>query len=197
MSGEASGNNAVWCENCVLWPDIKGLYGFFTTCAIADTMFLSAGDSIFYNCTCQPSPYCTIDCQGNTVRVHVAGFNGEIHLKNFGAGSYIDFDMASGKVTLESTCTGGIVEIRGETEFVDQTVAPNQPIIVNRAAVNQRDVIETDVEYIKQLKIGSWEILNNQMIYKDTDGNEIMRQDLYDINGFPTNGINMYKREPA
>ncbi len=54
-----------------------------------------------------------------------------------------------------------------------------------------------DVELIKQLKIGSWEIINNQMIYKDTSGAEIARLNLYDIAGVLTNGINMYKREPA
>lgn len=57
--------------------------------------------------------------------------------------------------------------------------------------------LQVDVELIKQLKIGTWEIDNNQMIYKNTSGDEIARLDLYDINGMPTNGINMYKREPA
>lgn len=57
--------------------------------------------------------------------------------------------------------------------------------------------LQIDVELIKQLKIGTWEIDNNQMIYKDTSGAEIARHDLFDINGNPTNGINMYKREPA
>ena len=197
ISGQPAGNNAVVVDSCIIWPDVTGLHGAFYNCVIAERFYLGAGDNLILGGSCQASPGCTIDCGGNTVRLHVAGFSGEMRLENFGPGSYADFDMLSGKVTIGSSCTGGIVEVRGETEFIDQSSEPNKPIIVNRAAVNQRDIIETDVEYIKQLKIGKWEITGNQMIYYDTDGNEIMRQNLFDINGFPTNGINMYKREPA
>lgn len=198
ISGEPAGNNAVVVEKCILWPDLKGLHGAFYECVIAEVLYLGAGDNLILGGTSQPSPYCTIDCGGNTIRLHVANFAGEMHLRNFGPGSYADFDLASGKVTLESTCTGGIVEIRGETEFIDQTTDPNKPIIVNRAAVNQRDVIETDVDIIKRIEQNRKRIFNNQLIIYDDDGvTEWLKWDLFDVNGIPTNGIKIYDTVPV
>jgi len=61
-----------------------------------------------------------------------------------------------------------------------------------------RDFAENvDVEFLRQVASGTWEILGDQMVYYDVHGAELLRFDLWDINGQPTNGINMYKRTPA
>jgi hypothetical protein len=63
--------------------------------------------------------------------------------------------------------------------------------------VVQDFALQTDLEFLVQIEKGKWEIVNNQMIFYNTSGVEILRQNLFDINGDPTNGINMYKREPV
>lgn len=63
--------------------------------------------------------------------------------------------------------------------------------------VVQDFALQVDVAFIKAVESGKWEILNDQMIFYDTSGAEILRFNLFDINGVPTNGINMYKREPV
>jgi len=63
--------------------------------------------------------------------------------------------------------------------------------------VIQDFALQVDVDFIKAVESGKWEILNDQMIFYDTSGAEILRFNLFDINGLPTNGINMYKREPV
>lgn len=63
--------------------------------------------------------------------------------------------------------------------------------------VVQDFALQADVAFIKEMESGKWEILNDQMVFYDTSGAEILRFNLFDINGLPTNGINMYKREPG
>ncbi|RLC88628.1 MAG: hypothetical protein DRJ03_01780 [Chloroflexi bacterium] len=63
--------------------------------------------------------------------------------------------------------------------------------------VVQDFALQADVALIKAVESGKWEISNNQMVFYDTSGAEILRFNLFDINGDPTNGINMYKREPV
>jgi hypothetical protein len=63
--------------------------------------------------------------------------------------------------------------------------------------VVQDFALQVDVEFVKQMGAGKWEIVNNQMVFYDTAGGEILRFNLFDINDLPTNGINMFKREPV
>ena len=63
--------------------------------------------------------------------------------------------------------------------------------------VVQDFALQVDVDFIKQVEAGKWEISNNQMVFYDTLGVEVLRFNLFDINGDPTNGVNMYKREPV
>lgn len=71
------------------------------------------------------------------------------------------------------------------------------------ASVNTEPIViedfaqQTDLDLLVQLESGKWEIVNNQMIFYDTGDVEIMRFNLYDIDGVLTNGINMYKRVPV
>lgn len=63
--------------------------------------------------------------------------------------------------------------------------------------VVQDFALQVDVDFIKQVEAGKWEITNNQMVFYNTSGAEVMRFNLFDINNLPTNGINMFKREPV
>lgn len=193
ISGDGVGSPYTFFENCILWPDTSNIAGVFRDCVITDVLYLAAGDIIFNNCTSLPSPYCTLDAQGNSVRIRVAGFNGEIHLRNFGAGSYADFDMV-GKVTLEDTCTGGIIEVRGEVELVDESTGA---LVYSKAAVNTREDIQTKVTFIRKIEKGRWRIVGEQMIfYEEDDTTPLLTFDLKDINGLPSN-VNIFERDPV
>lgn len=56
--------------------------------------------------------------------------------------------------------------------------------------------VESITSTILNIEQGTWEINNNQMIFYDPDGNEIMRFDLLDKEGNPTD-INVFTRRRA
>ena len=57
--------------------------------------------------------------------------------------------------------------------------------------------LKANIEFIKHIEGGKWKIVGNQMIfYKDDNGAEVARFDLFDINGKPAT-INVTERRRA
>lgn len=54
--------------------------------------------------------------------------------------------------------------------------------------------IFNSVEFIKGIEGGSWELVNDQMIFKDENNIEISRFDMFDKDGLPTTAGEIYKR---
>ena len=87
--------------------------------------------------------------------------------------------MNGDKITIQGIAAGG--EWNDIFIFLDLTI-------------NTIDEIAENVTFMRDIEEGKWEIVNNQMIFYDSDLNEIIRFNLFDNVGNPASE-NIYKRE--
>ena len=91
------------------------------------------------------------------------------------------------------------VDINEDTMF---PIEPSTNVTVQLAQSSSPTLIDasdirTDLAYIKQIEQGRWKILDNQMIFYDSDGVTPIRTfDLKDKSGIPT-ATNVYERVPV
>lgn len=106
---------------------LTGVNGDFVDCAITGPIVLDATTPDLRLTNCQSSvagtgtPY--IDCNNATnADLSVRGYAGGIEVRNFStAGSNASFDLLSGRVVLDATCTAGTIVIRGSGYVTDNS----------------------------------------------------------------------------
>jgi len=120
----------------------------------------------------------------------------------------ITVTLKNAKVKFEDRVSWTTCEITGNLVALDsggQPMSPIEPaayITVDRAvdssgAVSNIEDVRTDLAFIKQIEQGRWKILDNQMIFYDTDGETPIRTfDLKDKAGNAANE-SIYERIPV
>jgi hypothetical protein len=85
---------------------------------------------------------CTIDFGGGTALVVIRGFCGIATFINNSTNASLDFDMNSGGITLDSTCTTGTYNIRGAGILVNNS--SGSAIINTSGLLNTEDIDKTN-----------------------------------------------------
>lgn len=102
-----------------------------------------------------------------------------------------DITSLQGDVASINTDIGAInVDI---TAIKDDIISINTSIGDIALDISQ---IQVDLAFIKAIESGKWIIENNQMIFYDTNDQEIARFNLYNVIGIPSND-DVYRREPV
>lgn len=153
---------------------------------------------------------------GNT-SVKMRHHSGGIELKNMGAAGADNFNIeGEGQVVINANCSGGIITFRGNFTIVDNVVGGfvvGGGVIIDAARFDEeqikkaiddyankdsykstggatevkQDLMQTDIDFIKNIEGGRWKIVSNQMIfYKNDNITEIARFNFLDASGNPT-----------
>lgn len=96
--------------------------GEFTDCGLQDTITLSAvGSYTFINCYhAEAGAPSTIDFASlGGAEVHVHNWHGNLTVLNMVAGDTLHFSSSNGHLTLDASCTGGIVNLTGTFGFTN------------------------------------------------------------------------------
>lgn len=130
----------------------------------------------------------------SSFNVIVRDFHGSFAATNITGGTH-SIGLEEGRLILDSLCTGGTAYARGVpyeisnsstgTVLIDQT---NSKFI--------KDILDA-VTFIRGIEGGSWELIANQMIFKDESGVEISRFNMFDKSGALTTDGDIYKRVKA
>ncbi len=212
VSGTLDGDSRL--AGCVI-DSLIYVKGFIESCIISPGIIILAGEdeAHFLNCwSGQPGTDTpTIDMGGSGQALALRNYNGGIKLTNKDGLESISVDLNSGQIKLTDTITNGDIVLRGVGTLTEDY--SNGANVINQL-LNTYSIANTllesntsgfqdgtvgksldDIEIIKQIETGKWEILNNQMIfYKDDNVTEIMRFDLFDKNGNPSE-VDVFKRE--
>ncbi len=119
---QGTNNGVIHCQDCIL-AGVSDFEGFLVGGAIGGTLTL-AGETHLVNAhaAATGSNFITIDYQGNAISSFIPGWDGSMHIINHSnAGALTAIDMNSGKITLESTCTDGVIVIRGPGNVIDNS----------------------------------------------------------------------------
>jgi hypothetical protein len=96
-------------ENCALYGDL--------TCVVGGAVLLKEVTSIMPGAT---NPSISLNGAGSS-SLSISGYSGELNIKNCtNAADSVKIEL-QGKVTLESTCTDGLITIMGVAELVDNS----------------------------------------------------------------------------
>jgi hypothetical protein len=138
----------------------------------------------------------TLDMVGVNRYAKFQALSGDILVTNMGAGSLVQCTFSGGSVTLDSSCTGGTLILRGGAHFVDNS---GGAVTVTQDTYDAHYIADevwsstsglqvlTDLSFIAGIEGGRWIISGGQMIfYLDDNTTEIARFDLtYDANQNP------------
>lgn len=126
VEGVLDGGNLL--KDCVI-HDLDYVNGMIESSAIAGVITIAGNISLFmYDCWSASSYYHSgpappdpiIDMGGEGQVVGVRNFSGTFTLRNItGVNSRASIDMLSGTITLDPTCTGGIILVRGNAYLVN------------------------------------------------------------------------------
>lgn len=123
VTGTGTGSTEIHFDRCEI-GDITIADAHFDDCDIEGTVTLSAASNYnFVNCS-HSGTGATIDFGsgvGNTT-VHAHNYHGAITVKNMGQSSSTDvlhFSSSNGKLTLDSTCIAGTVNLNGTFDLVN------------------------------------------------------------------------------
>jgi len=205
LCGSAT-NCFVAAKDCVIWDGFTDINGGLVDCAINDRFLVGAGLTLFHHCTNTMTTPARIYCQGNVVMLHFTLFSGTLEIHDMSAAtSSAEIDLCGGSVMIGASCTAGTITVTGTgyvynnalgTVVYDETVPTqlsNVASDINSLSSNLT-LVAADVTTLKKIESGSWRILNNQMIFYDTNGTTpLFTFDLFDENGNPTS-TNVFRR---
>jgi len=110
-----------------------------TNCLLAGTIIISgAGTSQLINCRDSSISSPIIDFATSTHTVNMRDYIGNITLRNMTAGDVAEIGVQSGQITIEASCTGGTVVIKGIGTLVNNstTVVPDDENFIYDAGGN-------------------------------------------------------------
>lgn len=138
-------SESIDASDCVI-DSVSGLTGIYKNCSLNGTLVLkSNSESHFLNCTSfiaglgRP----TIDLTGLTnVKLAIRGYKGGLTIKGSqDAANEITVGGIETKLTLDSTCTAGVISVRGVGQFTDNSTGAT---VDKTALVNTVDVDATN-----------------------------------------------------
>lgn len=148
VTGTGTGSVEVHFSHCEI-GDVTVADAHFDDCDIEGTVTLSAAANYnFVNCS-HSGTTATIDFGsgvGNTT-VHLHNYHGAITVKNMGQSSSTDvlhFSSSNGKLTLDSTCIAGTVNLNGTFDLVNN--GSGQTLNRNGDAINVIGAVKTTTD---------------------------------------------------
>lgn len=140
----------------------------------------------------------SVSYNGGAFTTLVESFSGELSVTNCtNGGATTSVDLISGVLTLSETVLSGDFNVRGVGILNDNSTGIaniNSSGLINKDVVSQSvwehsiaNKLSDDINFIKDVTGGKWEIINNQMIfYKDDNVTEVARLNLFNSAGTPT-----------
>ena len=181
-------------SNCII-GDLENTHCHFEYCGLIGPLQVSNTGGFLlthhasYNYCYTTHEWLEIDYNNSPLNTTYSDFSGRVKFSNLSnANADLIIRLASGMVWLDSTCTTGNVKVNGIGEIVDES---------NGTTVNIVGLVTGgDIQKIKKIEQGRWKILNNQMIFYDSDGiTPLVTFDLKDADGNPAEQ-NIYERVP-
>jgi len=151
VSGTLAGSGDAHFEDCELGAITSVADTHFVHCDIAGNQTLPAGEVFYVDCSHAQStaPQFDFGSGVGTTTLHLHKHSGAVDFRNIGqSGTDIIHMDGAGKVTLNSNCTGGTLNLRGNFELADSsaTTTINDDGNMNVQQVNAEvlDVMNTD-----------------------------------------------------
>lgn len=63
------------------------------------------------------------DCNGTLADIHFKGYHGGLDIRNFSGGNNMSIDIDAGDILIDSSCTAGVIVVRGWCNLVDNSGA--------------------------------------------------------------------------
>lgn len=151
LSGDALGH---FTFHDSILENVTNFSGSGDTSALSGTISLVAGNHtlpiLFHSCFSSVAGIGTpiIDCNDATnIDLSIRGYAGGLEIKNLSSGtSNISVDLLSGHVKLDSSCTAGVIVVRGTGRITDNS---NGATIVTDGLVTSKpqEILEGDQEH--------------------------------------------------
>ena len=147
ITGVLDGNAK--CINCRIM-DINYIYGVIEQCLLGPGTITLGGENEAHFIDCwsgvigEPAPI--IDCGGAGQSLGIRNYNGLLKIKNLtGQNNHVSIDLNSGVIELDSTCTDGIIEIRGIGDIIDGS---NGSTVIIENLVNNDHIAKAIMESV-------------------------------------------------
>lgn len=198
ISGEFSGNCTVLIEDCSVGAleNFRGVMNNVSFMDGAEISFSSWGTIIAGTAGGEPTSEVEFDL--GTASINISQWTGNVKLKGKTGGARTVLNCNSGNVIIDSSCTGGTIQLIGVGVLERDDSGPGCTVDTSGFVTNEfvADAVWTDANglsvlsdlaFIKSIEGGRWHIVGNEMIfYQDDNTTEIARFTLsYDINGNP------------
>lgn len=184
VTGTQSGANAITVVESIV-ENLVAARGTFLTTLFRGTITPEASASVnLLNCAAE-APGLTIDMVNGGATFGSALFNGIAVVDNLVTGS-VTLAFATGLVTLNASCTGGLITLAGEVGAVTDNSAGSTVLDLTSSGVRQRFILETATGGRVDLDITAdpW-----RERHYDEAGTTIVRQyELFDQSGANING---------
>jgi hypothetical protein len=185
-------DNAVLDQCAITDVDIEsGL--IYTTAFMGGTIKLTGttGTIVFNNCFSVSSeaniPIMDI---GEGQEVSINNYSGIIKFVNKTGDDVVNIYSVEGKAFVDSSCVAGTINVYGG-ELEDNSA---DTCTVNHFTLPLPSEFVSSLNELLDIEKGNWKIESDQMIFYKIDGSELMRFNLYDKDGLPTEE-NVYFRE--
>jgi hypothetical protein len=125
INGELSGNTTL--NDCSIVID--GFEGIANNCGLNGDISIAQGDDLsitFRDCYSLVAGTLTpnIDFSGvSNTGASFRGYNGGLQINNFGQDNNLSLDISTGNITLDSSCTGGTIVVRGLANLIDNSTS--------------------------------------------------------------------------
>ncbi len=168
------------------------LNGFFEKCALnGDLTCVDSSNVLLANCFSNipglGRPTVSMNGIGSSA-LSIRSYSGGLTIKDCNnVADAVTIEMSQGKLTLDSTCTAGVISIRGISQFTDNSsITPDVSGLISKS-----------IEDLLKFENNRWKIEANQLIIYDDDGTTAIRTfDLKDAAGNPTSD-SPYERVPV
>jgi len=123
MGAIGSGTTIFKAEGCIFQGmSTTGLTGLLSECLIAANVSVSGTDTVFDRCIAASAGLDpVISLENNTANLRLSNFSGRCSLANVVTGNSLSIDGLSGEITIEPSCTGGLVRIYENVEITDNS----------------------------------------------------------------------------
>lgn len=141
-------------ERCSI-TDINYVNGFIFQCALQGTITLGGGaQASILDCWSNvagggASQFVAIDMGGSGNSLALRNYSGGVDIQNYSGGGAVSMDMASGRVLVEPTVTGGEIYIRGIADVTDNSTAP--AAIIDLTVNEGIDLLAEDSAFARKL----------------------------------------------
>lgn len=112
-------------NNCFI-KDLQGFAGGMKNCFLSDNITVSSiNTNLIQIISCASaiagSARPTLDINGANCPVSIRGYFGGLTISNFNQGNNMSIDVESGTIEISSSCTSGVILVRGLCQIIDNS----------------------------------------------------------------------------